>query len=257
MNSVERQKEHFESISEKYFHARQSPTHLHFKNLMWTFFFKDKHDLRSKKLLMLEPMCGYSEGKSIVENYLGVEVDYEGFDYSDNLVAKAKEREPSLNISVQDVTKFQTDKKYDLIVIIGGLHHVPDFSSTVVNRIALALKPDGYFLNFEPTFNNLLMEKIRTTVYKENDLFDHETERCFSLKELNGFYSSANLKIADQVHTGLLSYCLYYNPDALPLLNIGGKWLVNILFFIDKLFFRSWIGSKLSFATLTLLKKGA
>ena len=59
----------------------------------------------------------------------------------------------------------------------------------------------------------------------------------------------------DEVYPGLLAYILYYNPDAFPALNIGGKFLVKGLFALDRLFWSGWIGRKLTFATMTIWKR--
>ena len=124
MNKIEKQKEHFNNIAQKYFKERQSKTHLLIKKLMWQHFFKDKVYLKIDDQTVLEPMCGYCEGKKIIEDHLGIKIIYEGFDYSDIMVDLAKSNDPCLNVYKMDVTKFQTDKKYDIVIIIGGLHQV-------------------------------------------------------------------------------------------------------------------------------------
>ena len=121
MNKIEQQKEHFESISEKYYQSRQSKNHLHLKNLMWSYFFKDKAYLKKDTLSVLEPMCGYSEGKKIIEKHVCAIDSYEGFDYSAVLVEKVNQLYPELNVYVQDITQFNSNKKFDIIIIIGGV----------------------------------------------------------------------------------------------------------------------------------------
>jgi hypothetical protein len=56
-------------------------------------------------------------------------------------------------------------------------------------------------------------------------------------------------------YPGLLSYIMYYNPDAFPALNIGGKSLVSLLYAFDKLFYKNPVGRALSFATLSVWSK--
>ncbi|MFH0774304.1 MAG: methyltransferase domain-containing protein [bacterium] len=255
MNKIEKQKEHFNNIAQKYFKERQSKTHLLIKKLMWQHFFKDKAYLKIDNQTVLDPMCGYCEGKKIIEDHLGIKIIYEGFDYSDIMVDLAKSNDPCLNVYKMDVTKFQTDKKYDIVIIIGGLHHVFKYSEQVVKMVSNVLKRSGYFICLEPTHNNFLFKKIRGLIYKKNMLFDENTEKAFELKKLNTIFLSNNFEIVDQIYPGLSSYVLFYNPDAFPFLNFGGKSLVRILFDLDKLFFNNFIGKFFSFATLTLLKK--
>ncbi|GAA4274244.1 methyltransferase domain-containing protein [Aquimarina gracilis] len=249
---IEQQREHFENISEKYYNARKSTNHLYLKELMWRFFFKNKTQLKDNQLSVLEPMCGYSEGKSILERNIGVLGSYEGFDYSSVLVEKVKEMNPDLNVYVQDVSTFKSDKKFDVIIIIGGLHHVPSMCEEVVQNLRNNLKSQGAFIVLEPTHNNIIFRKIRERIYNKNTLFDQETEKAFRLKELNNLFLNNGYKLADQMYPGLLSYILFYNPDAFPFLNIGGKGLVKLAFKIDSFFFRNYIGRKLSFATLSM-----
>jgi SAM-dependent methyltransferase len=255
MNKVEEQRNSFEQRSEEYYEKRQTGNHLVLKDLIWDYFFREKSFLAKENMFVLEPMCGYGEGCQIIRKHLTSNIQYSGFDYSESLVRIAKQKDPNLNIWVQDVTKYEEKSKYDLIIIIGSLHHVPDFVQDVVNRIFAALKPGGYFVNFEPTQNNWLFKKVRQTIYKKNKTFDPNTERGFDLKEINSIYQNAGFKIIDQAYMGLASFVLYYNPNAFPKLNIGNPRSVKRLFNMDKHFFRNFFGKKLSFSTTSLLQK--
>lgn len=255
MDKIEKQRVHFEGISERYYVSRQAKSHLLLKHLIWSHFFYDKDFLKKEGMLVLEPMCGYAEGKRIVEEHLCKDFRYEGFDYSETLVETIKKREPGINVMKMDINRFKPAKKYDLVFLIGGLHHVPDYTKKITETISEALVDGGFFINFEPTQNNFIIKRVRERIYKKNSLFDSETERAFDLEDLNDIYLSSNFKIIDQIYPGLLSYVLYYNPDAFPLLNIGGASAVKFLFGIDRLFFRNLIGRNFSFATLTLLQK--
>jgi len=255
MNNIQRQKEHFESIAEKYFKARQNENYIYIRNLMWEYFFKNSGFKASSNILVLEPMCGYADGKKILEEHLNIPFTYEGFDYSENIVNYLQENFPDVNISHMDVRELNVNEKYDLVIVIGAIHHVYEYTQTVINNIYNSLKYDGYFINFEPTHNNLLFQKIRNQIYKKNFLFDEETEKAFELEEINKYYKKSGFNINYQFYPGLLSYVLYYNPDAFPFLNIGNKSLVKMIFNIDKLFFNNIIGKKLSFVTFTLLHK--
>lgn len=249
-----RQKEHFEKIAQQYYLARHSDNHLLFKNLLWNYFLNDKNCLKKEGALVLEPMCGFGEGKEILEKHLKISVNYEGFDYSQNLVDLVKNNS-DLNVYLLDVTKFIPCKKCDLIILIGGLHHVYKNAFDVVKNLSCSLNKGGFFINFEPTHNNFIFRKIRERIYKKNSFFDEQTERAFELNELNQIFLSNDFEIVDQIYPGLLSYILYYNPDAFPKLNLGSSLLVKALFSIDKLFFRNFGGKKFSFATLTLYRK--
>jgi SAM-dependent methyltransferase len=255
VNSVDQQRKHFESISDKYFDARQHPNHLLYKKLVWELFFKRNSYVLHDGAKVIEPMCGYSEGKAILEDHCGKDFEYTGFDFSRPLVDRAKEKFPTANIYVQDVTKFAGQGQFDLMILIGGLHHVYAHVSSVLRKLATVLKPGGYLINLEPTQNNPAYRLLRQRIYRNNDLFDDETEQAFDLPELNNLYRDAGLVIQDQMFPGLLAYIMYYNPDAFPALNIGSSKTVRFLFALERAFYRSWLARKMSFATLSLLQK--
>jgi SAM-dependent methyltransferase len=255
-NSVEKQRDHFNEISALYTEARKHPNHLLLKDLIWSAFFKHHKFSVRPGMRVLEPMCGMSEGLQIIQRYVQKEIDYSGFDYSDQMVQIAQQRNPEAKIDVRDATTYENfGELYDWIILIGGLHHVFSKAESVVHRLAQALPEGGYFLNFEPTQNCWITRKARSKIYDENELFDQDTEQGFELKELDSMFERAGFEKVDQVYPGLLSYVLYYNPDAFPFLNIGGLRAVRSTFAIDKLFWRSWFAKKLSFATITLWRR--
>ena len=254
MNKIEKQRAHYENIAQKYFERRQLSSYIVFKRLLWQFFFRDKNYLKSS-VLVLEPMCGYAEGKGILEEHLNGNIEYEGFDNCDTCLDIAHRADPCVKVYKMDATKFKAGKKYDLVILIGGLHHIPDFAKDFVGTIHEILNKGGYFINFEPTHDNSFYKIIRELIYKKNPMFDSQTEKGFALSHLNGIYSSFGFKIIDQIYPGLLSYILYFNPEAFIFLNIGNKWSMRLVFNIEKIFFKNIVGRKLSFATLTLLQK--
>jgi SAM-dependent methyltransferase len=253
---IERQREHFNSIADKYFAARNHPNHLLLKRLIWERFFDRNSQLKTNVSTVLEPMCGMAEGYDILREHLAKELDYLGFDYSENMVDIARTRRPGLRIEWGDVSTYQaTGRATDLVILIGGLHHVFSQAPSVVKNLARSIEKGGYFLNLEPTHNNWLARKVREKIYRENSLFDNDTEQGFEYPDLMNHFESAGFQKLDEVYPGLAAYILYYNPDAFPALNIGGGWLVRLLFGVDRLFWSNWVGRWLSFATITLWQK--
>lgn len=257
INEIEQQKAHFNSIADEYYLARDNPNLRLLKNLIWVHFFSRNRSIEGSVNRVLEPMCGFAEGHFIVKNYLKEQFSYYGFDYSENIVAHGKRLNPTLEIDVGNVVTFTPTfgRLFDLIVLIGGLHHVFSHASSVVKNLASSLVKDGYFVSYEPTQNNFLSRSIRKKIYKDNKIFDDDTEQGFEYPDLESFFFEAGFKKVDQVYPGLLSYILYYNPDAFPKLNVGGSALVRFFFAIDRLFWANRIGRYFSFATLTLWKK--
>jgi SAM-dependent methyltransferase len=254
---LEKQREHFNTIAEKYFSARRHPNHVALKRLIWEHFFLRHPDLSNEIRSVIEPMCGMAEGFEILKQYTKADFEYLGFDYSETMVAIAKENKPNLRIEWGDVTTFASPvPPVDMIVLIGGLHHVYSRTNDVIQNLKKALKPGGYFLNLEPTHNNWLARRARQNIYKSNSLFDSDTEQGFERVDLLSHFESAGYQKVDEVSPGLAAYVLYYNPDAFPALNVGGPALVKALFWLDRLFWTSWIGRKMSFATITLWRAG-
>lgn len=257
MDKIERQKQHFNDIAGVYYAARRSENHLLIKDLMWHGFLSGKSCLKHEGASVLEPMCGFADGKEILEKHLGISVVYSGTDYSDTVVDQLRQSHPHLDVRQQDVTQFVADRQYDIVIVLGGLHHVPDSAPDVVRRLAGAIKPGGHFINLEPTSGNWIFKRAREIIYRRNPLFDAQTERAFGVRELFNMFEAAGLSRVEVMYPGLLAYVLYYNPDAFPFLNTGGPRTVRAIYAVDHRFYRTLIGRWLSFATLSLWRKPA
>ena len=254
-DKVARQTAHFDSVAETYRTARQHRNHRALKDLMWREFLRDKDGLWADGLSVLEPMCGFASGRDVLAAHLGRKFDYRGFDNSAAVVDALRLSDPDLAVTRHDVTRFEADAEHDLVILLGGLHHVPHAAARVVGALARALKPGGYFISFEPTDGNRAFAGLRRWIYRRNPLFDEETERSFTLAEYYAMFAHAGLRHVDSFQPGLLAYTLYYNPDAFPWLNVGGTGLVRAIWALERPFRRGAIGRTLSFATLALWQR--
>ncbi len=253
---IERQRRHFDAISGTYRRSRQDENHLALKSLIWSTFLADKAFLKDRHLRVLEPMCGYADGHAILSRHLGSTIDYTGFDYSNRVVAEVQAGHPEWNVFLADVTRFQPEENaFDLVILLGGLHHVPEHAEIVVRRLGSALRPEGCFISLEPTHGNRLFRLIRERIYKRNPFFDEETEQAFTLQGLMEIFEGNGFRLLDRMFPGLFSYVLYYNPDAFPGLNLGGPNMVRAMFAMDRPMRRGKMGGFLSFATLSLWQR--
>lgn len=253
-HKIEKQREHFESLSEDYFCATQHPNCLAFNHLIWNRFLTRHPYILPQGAKVLEPMSGHGIAKEYLENNLHHNFYYAGFDYSQKLVEIAQRRMPESHVFLQDVTSFEATERYDLIFLAGGLHHVFDHTREVLERLRRALVPGGYMLSAEPTYDNWFYGMIGKVIYKRNAKFEHESEQRYALKELNGHYQAAGFSIADQMYPGLVAYIIAVSAFCFPKFCIGSPALIRHLVSIEHCLYRRWLGKKLSFCTFTLLK---
>lgn len=256
-DKLERQRLHFNSISKRYKEARESQSHLELKRLIWEYAFAGLHMPITRESRILEPMCGFAEGKTIISRAFGERFQYFGFDYSDSVVEDLKRTDPSANIEQADVTSYTSTELFDVVILIGGLHHVPDHASDVVASMAQLIKPAGYFINLEPTHGNPLFKYVRDRIYRSNSLFDEATERAFAVSELQSMFEQADLNKVHISYPGLMAYILYYNPDAFPALNQGSARWVQRLFSLERPLYKTTLARWFSFATLSIWQKPA
>lgn len=253
---IERQRDHFNRIASAYLRGRAEPNHIMLKNLIWDEALAGLPFDERTSLKVLEPMCGSAEGIEILGRRVASPIEYRGFDYSAAVVEAAAELHPNAKIWVDDVTRIVIEpNSYDLIILIGGLHHVPDSASSVVRNLSQGLKSGGLFVNFEPTAGNPLFRWVRRLVYRKNDIFDETTERDFSPAELFCFFEQAGMRPWRIIYPGLSAYVLHYNPYAFKWLNIGTSQTVRALFRLDSLLSHNRLGRALSFATLSIWQK--
>lgn len=254
MNKVEQQINNFNNRLDNYLKKKNSRQRQTYISLLWRLVFHTL-SLPAQDVCILEPMCGWGAYDFVSKNLSGNIQRYDAFDYSEKMIAIGKKMYPAVNFWVQDATTFRPSEiKYDIILLIGGLHHIPEYAQGVLENLSKCLKPNGCIINSEPTYNNHLFSFLCNYIYRKNKNFDQETERRFSLTELNSYYSSAGLKIDKQLYPGLLAYLLWYNPDIFPFFNKGSIRLVKKLFSFERKIYMSGYARKMSVATITILK---
>lgn len=260
MDKAEAQRAHFNKISNQYIQGRSHSNHLAYKKIWWNFILSHLSRLlpKSKKLYGLDSMCGDGEFSfALAKKFKNLNLD--AYDYSEEMVRagvkKIGQLKAKINIFQADALKFNKKDKYDFVVILGGLHHVPYGLNKVMKNVYYSLKKGGLFINLEPTHNNFLWKTSRENIYKKNPLFESESEKAFDFKEYNDLLIKNKFEITEQIWPGLLGYILYYNPDAFPNLNIGTPSIARFLAKLDLFLGKTFIGKYLSFATWTIAMK--
>jgi len=261
MKAQDIQREHFNKISDLYVSTRSNKYHLAYKKIWWEAYFPWLIDLigDNKTKKGLDAMCGNAEiAVYLMEHIPKLKMD--AFDYSDEMVRYAKKivkrKHMAINVFKDDILKLKLKPgSYDFVVILGGLHHMPDYTKEILTVMNKVLKPGGYFLNLEPTQNNWFLRWSRKQIYHRNPIFEEATERAFDLDKYNDHFKKADFKVIKQEYPGLLGYVLFYNPDAFPHLNISIVGLARLLAWIDVLLGKTIIGKYWSFVTWTLAQK--
>jgi SAM-dependent methyltransferase len=252
MNDIERQRAHYDAIADSYYRARQNKNHIVLREAIWNF-----ADIELKdNSMVLDAMCGYCDALELLKASTDKSFTYEAFDYSQPMIDLAKKKYPQAHVWRQDITQFKSDKKYDLILVMGALHHVHRHLNQSVANLASTLKEDGRFVIWEPVHNNIVFRKIREFIYKRNKLFDQETERGFTTKELHDVFSQQGLIPEKEFFPGLVAFVLWATPDMFPALSaVGGGGIAKAFLSIEKYLWKLKLAKFLSFSTMIVFKK--
>jgi len=114
----------------------------------------------------LPPGCSVLEvgcGAGFAADYLsGRYGKYMGIDYSQELIGYARKYNAlsGVRFEVSNVNEFESDQRFDLILMIGLLHHLDD-PEKILTKMAALLKPGGWVVANEPQSGNPLFQIAR------------------------------------------------------------------------------------------------
>ncbi len=106
------------------------------------------------------------------------------------------------------------DAIFDNVVMLGGIHHVPD-RARLFSEIRRILKPGGGFYFREPLDDFVLWRAIRRVVYRVSSALDHSTERPLRRDETEAALASAGFNLRVWRTYGFFGFCLLMNSDVL------------------------------------------
>ncbi|MDR2416625.1 MAG: class I SAM-dependent methyltransferase [Holosporales bacterium] len=129
-------------------------------------------DLNNKDVLDLASGGG-ANTQALLKRFPGAR--FTGCDISEKACADylAETGCPSFQADLTKPLKHQ--KVYDMVVVLSALHHCVTNLPVVLENVYKLLKPEGYFLMFEPN-SRCFLECVRKFWYKHDPSFEAESE---------------------------------------------------------------------------------
>jgi len=140
---------------------------------------------------ILEIGCGAGFTAEYLKDYYH---SYTGLDYSENLInfAQQHHRDKRIEFICSSLDAFETSNRFDAIVLIGVLHHMPQ-PEKALQQIKHLLKETGTVIVNEPAKNNLMVRLLRY-IRKKTDS-DYSSDQVeFSCEELKVMFESQGLQ---------------------------------------------------------------
>lgn len=198
------QRQHYERISTDY-NAHYND--FYSQKYMQRFVFEPMFagiDLNNK--IVLEAMCG---GGQATEYLLNRQSKVIGLDISPQQTANFKRRHNQADVLCASILNSGiASESFDIVSVVGGIHHMPPHTNESILEIHRILKPGGYFCFMEP-HSESLAEIARKAWYKRDSLFA-ENEAAVNMSKLRkDFQDYFNLK--HEHYLGNFGYLLVLN----------------------------------------------
>jgi SAM-dependent methyltransferase len=151
---------------------------------------------------LLEAGCGGGFSATYLR---GRFAQYLGIDYSENLIAFARQENGGADIhfEVADIMSYQPAEPADVVFMIGVLHHLPE-PDRAVAHMRDWLRPGGWFLANEPQSGNPLVQLARRYRKRVDHTYSDEQEEL-SRQEFARLLTQAGLQNVKVIPQGLLS----------------------------------------------------
>jgi SAM-dependent methyltransferase len=151
---------------------------------------------------LLEIGCGAGHAASYLA---GRYRTFTGIDHAEELIAYSREFHagPGVGFEAVDLADYRTDRRFDVVFLIGVLHHFEDPEAMMTRAVEL-LAPGGWLVANEPQPGNLLIHLARQ-VRKRVDRGYSADQAELSLQEIGGLYRRAGLTDLRILPQGLLT----------------------------------------------------
>ncbi len=166
---------------------------------------------------VLEAGCGAGFSAQYLRGTFG---EFVGVDYSQRLIDYARQHNsgPGVRFEVADLSVWQPDEPFDVVFLIGVLHHVEDLPAVMTSLVRL-LKPGGWLVANEPHPANPLIRLARR-IRKRIDKTYSDEQLQMSAQQLRTAYEQAGLTDIRIRPQGLLS-------TPLAEVVMGPQWLTR------------------------------
>jgi SAM-dependent methyltransferase len=197
---AERDRELFERIAQDYARKDLRPAHRlarRHRLLQTLRMVPNRQDLE-----VLEVGCGAGYAAAYMK---GLYRRFVGIDYSEQLIRYATEvnKQPGASFRICDVEDLESDRQFDLIFMIGVLHHLAR-PELVLQHLRACLKPGGWLVANEPRRGNPLIDVARY-VRKRIDSSYSADQREYSPEELRSLYEAAGFRNVTTFPQGIFS----------------------------------------------------
>lgn len=177
------QKEHYDRIGAEYDNHYND---LYSQKYMRRFVFEPMFagvEVNDKSVL--EAMCG---GGQLTEYLLNKNAKVTGLDISPQQTINFKRRHKKADVVCGSILNSGIESEsFDVVAVIGGIHHMPPYTNESIQEIYRVLKPGGYFCFMEP-HSRTLAESFRRAWYKRDSLFA-ENEAAIDMNDLHKDFS--------------------------------------------------------------------
>ena len=177
-----------------------------------------------------------------------------GIDYSEELIKYAKyfNKKPDISFITKDLYQLNTKKKYDVLFMIGVLHHMVDMDRAM--KVACSLvKTGGYIIANEPQKANSFIHLLRIIRSKIDKSYSEDQEELDN-NQLIRLFKDAGLIKVKSFPQGFFS-----TPFAEVVMNpqFIFQHLSKIACSVDKVIESKFVGllNKLSWNTIIIGKK--
>jgi SAM-dependent methyltransferase len=156
--------------------------------------------------VVLEAMCG---GGQTAKFLLGQNAIVTGLDISPRQTANFKKRHPSADVLCGSILNSGIESDtFDIITVVGGIHHLPPNIDECLAEIHRILKPGGYFCFMEP-HSESLAEVFRREWYRRDSLFA-DNEAAINMSELREKFAD-RFEFKQEQYLGNLAYLFVLN----------------------------------------------